>query len=195
MIEEDIWNTLYRAYDEQDILLYVGISSSPLLRLTEHTRVARWAMYAVKVTFERFPARSAVEKAEREAIRTERPIFNIAHTEGVSRSFEYLQERYARGLFVDWPPPTHLGPRSSAPDAPRKQESKPRKPRPQEPDLEGIVPLLTTADAAELLEVPGETLKDWRNANTGPDYYLLPGHVVRYDREVIERWRAMKVAQ
>lgn len=68
--------TLYRAYDDRDRLLYVGISDGEFLRLAQHAASAPWTVYAVTIRLERFPLRSLAEAAEREAIATEDPVWN-----------------------------------------------------------------------------------------------------------------------
>lgn len=68
--------TLYRAFDDQDRLLYVGISDSVFLRLGQHNDRAPWANYATKITLERFGTREEAEAAEAAAILTEDPVWN-----------------------------------------------------------------------------------------------------------------------
>lgn len=67
---------LYRVFDAQDRLLYVGIAYSIFLRLAQHNDSAGWAHHAVKITLERFSGREAAVAAESEAIRTEDPVWN-----------------------------------------------------------------------------------------------------------------------
>lgn len=68
---------LYRHYDELDRLLYVGVSSSALVRfLSGHRSNATWADRTVKITIERFPTREEALGAEQVAIKTEGPIHN-----------------------------------------------------------------------------------------------------------------------
>jgi hypothetical protein len=78
----DVSTTLYRAYDERGVLLYVGIANTPLLRVEQHSSTARWACYAAKITFERHPSRPEAAEAEVTAIKVEKPAFNIAHSGG-----------------------------------------------------------------------------------------------------------------
>ncbi|MFJ5532525.1 hypothetical protein [Streptomyces sp. NPDC093261] len=68
--------TVYRAYDEQERLLYVGISYNELLRLGQHTSSSQWAAYVAKITFQRCATRREAEEAEAEAIKSEDPVFN-----------------------------------------------------------------------------------------------------------------------
>ena len=67
---------LYRFYDEQDRLLYVGISGSWNQRIHQHEKQAGWFSMASRCTFERYPDRAAVEAAETEAILNEFPVYN-----------------------------------------------------------------------------------------------------------------------
>jgi hypothetical protein len=69
--------TLYRAFDADGQLLYIGIADGPFLRLAKHAETAPWAVYARTITLEPYPHRFAAEEAEREAIATEDPVWNI----------------------------------------------------------------------------------------------------------------------
>jgi predicted GIY-YIG superfamily endonuclease len=68
---------LYRHFDKDDRLLYVGISLSTAHRLAEHRCVSGWSSKVVKITIERFPTRKAALEAERNAIQAEAPIHNV----------------------------------------------------------------------------------------------------------------------
>lgn len=67
---------LYRHFDKDGVLLYVGVSMSPLLRTSAHKR-SRWhkAIYCIKLTH--FDTPSEAYAAEEIAIKSEMPIFNI----------------------------------------------------------------------------------------------------------------------
>jgi hypothetical protein len=67
---------LYRFYDEEDRLLYVGISGSWNQRIHQHEKQSGWFSLASRCTFERYPDRASVEAAETAAILTEFPIYN-----------------------------------------------------------------------------------------------------------------------
>lgn len=67
---------LYRHFDKDGNLLYVGISLSATGRLVSHKRNANWFDDIASVTIEKFKTRSAAEKAERKAIQNENPKHN-----------------------------------------------------------------------------------------------------------------------
>lgn len=67
---------LYRHFDKEGNLLYVGISLSAMGRLVSHKRDANWFDDIASVTIEKFKTRSAAEKAERKAIQNEIPKHN-----------------------------------------------------------------------------------------------------------------------
>lgn len=46
---------------------------------------------------------------------------------------------------------------------------------------------LSTADVAEYLSVPANTVRYWRTAGKGPAYFRV-GKFVRYQRSELERW-------
>lgn len=68
---------VYRMYDEDGRLLYVGISRTMARRLTEHHREQPWAHEIASVAGKRYTSREAARAAEIEAIRTEGPAYNI----------------------------------------------------------------------------------------------------------------------
>ena len=68
---------LYRAYDKEDKLLYVGFSVSMLNRVLRHKNSSSWFRDAAKITMEQFETKELVLAAERAAIKTEAPMHNI----------------------------------------------------------------------------------------------------------------------
>lgn len=73
---------LYRHYDEQDVLLYIGISDVVTARGRSHAHSSDWTRYAVRFTGQWFPDRKSAEVAERAAIEREAPVFNRQHATG-----------------------------------------------------------------------------------------------------------------
>jgi len=69
---------LYRHFDREGTLLYVGISYNSVERLMKgHKQNALWFDQVTKIEIERFPSRSEALRAEKEAIKTDRPRHNI----------------------------------------------------------------------------------------------------------------------
>lgn len=73
---------LYRHYDKDDNLLYIGISLSSIGRYQTHRNQSHWAKYSVKMTTEWFDTRKLAEDAEKKAITQERPLHNIIYNSG-----------------------------------------------------------------------------------------------------------------
>jgi predicted GIY-YIG superfamily endonuclease len=73
---------LYRHFCAAGRLLYVGISSSAVRRLSEHKKSAEWFNLISRVDIENFSSREAATEAERIAVRDERPLFNIVFNGG-----------------------------------------------------------------------------------------------------------------
>jgi predicted GIY-YIG superfamily endonuclease len=67
---------LYRAFDSEGTLLYVGISGRWSERLHRHEKTSQWMQKADIVKLERFETREAVMAAEKKAIKSERPMHN-----------------------------------------------------------------------------------------------------------------------
>ncbi len=86
---------LYRWYDADDQLLYVGITNDPHVRQSSHAKKSSWADFAHHARIERHPSRALAEAAEKAAIESERPLFNHVHNdtpEARQRLVAYLIE-------------------------------------------------------------------------------------------------------
>jgi predicted GIY-YIG superfamily endonuclease len=70
-------NILYRYFDENDRLLYVGITKNQFQRFQSHAFNTKWVELIHKATFEHYFSRSEVRQAEIAAIAAENPMFNI----------------------------------------------------------------------------------------------------------------------
>lgn len=67
---------VYRYYNDEGVLLYIGESLSYIRRLSEHLKKASWVESVCSVTLERFDTKKQAQNAEREAIEKENPVFN-----------------------------------------------------------------------------------------------------------------------
>lgn len=83
---------LYRHYNADGALLYVGISLSAVKRLGEH-RDSLWANEITRIEIQYFEDRRTAEKAEKEAIKTESPIFNKRH---MPKQMSELEQAFLR---------------------------------------------------------------------------------------------------
>ncbi|MBV8664654.1 MAG: helix-turn-helix domain-containing protein [Hyphomicrobiales bacterium] len=73
---------LYRHFDAEGRLLYVGISLAALTRLAQHKERSHWFAAIATVTIETFATREDAIQAETLAIQTEAPRFNIKMAQG-----------------------------------------------------------------------------------------------------------------
>ncbi|QGJ87583.1 G-I-Y-Y-I-G endonuclease [Gordonia phage Faith5x5] len=72
---------VYRIYDEDGVLLYVGSTNSVRTRLNDHfIQKAPWFRFAHRVEMEQYATRYEAREAERAAILTEGPIGNTQNT-------------------------------------------------------------------------------------------------------------------
>lgn len=71
---------LYRLYDANGQILYVGISRNPAWRWGAHAEQHPWWLDVDSFDVEWHPSRAAAEAAEKHAILTERPARNVTHT-------------------------------------------------------------------------------------------------------------------
>lgn len=74
---------LYRWWDADGRLLYVGKSVSVFARIAAHRRDSAFFAEAATMTMERFETARDLGMAEVSAIRNERPLYNIVHSLGV----------------------------------------------------------------------------------------------------------------
>lgn len=72
--------SLYRCFSAANDLLYVGISLHVIYRMTQHRDGSDWYQEMRTLTVEHFETREEAIAAEREAIRNERPKFNVTHS-------------------------------------------------------------------------------------------------------------------
>lgn len=72
-------STVYRYFDVDDLLIYVGVTDRGVKRLHEHADSKPWWHLAVRCTMEHFPDRDAALAHEKELIETLRPPFNEQH--------------------------------------------------------------------------------------------------------------------
>lgn len=71
--------TLYRFYDADGALLYIGVTMDPPVRWKAHADVKEWWATVRNIKMEPFETRTEVLAAERAAIKAERPRYNVIH--------------------------------------------------------------------------------------------------------------------
>lgn len=76
---------LYRFYDIESVLLYIGITAHPYKRWEQHEKRKPWFSQVAVITRSVLPDFESAVNAERHAIRNERPKYNIAHNGGGAR--------------------------------------------------------------------------------------------------------------
>ena len=64
-------------WDKDGVLLYIGKSNKPLDRWKQHHRDKPWFEQATRFEYEPHEDEAAAYAAEREAIKTEHPLYNI----------------------------------------------------------------------------------------------------------------------
>ena len=77
--------TLYRMFDADGRLLYVGISSDVGKRLKQHSQDKDWWKQVATVGVEHHKSRRHAAVAEREAIIAEKPLWNLTYNTGMSK--------------------------------------------------------------------------------------------------------------
>ena len=75
---------LYRHFDKNGTLLYIGISISAIYRFGVHTELCSdWIEKTTRIEIERFLIRQHALEAEKKAIINELPLYNYAHNKNV----------------------------------------------------------------------------------------------------------------
>lgn len=103
---------LYRHFDKDNQLLYVGISIDPKRRYLQHCENKDWTGDIQNITIEAFQNRELALRAEKEAIIKEKPIYNIQHNRTVREEENNinfiekpfcLDEQFELLKMVGWP--------------------------------------------------------------------------------------------
>lgn len=81
---------LYRFFDKDGQLLYVGVSSNWQQRLKQHYKESLFHWEAATITLEHFDTRESVEEAEKLAIQTENPKYNKALNPNFETATDHL---------------------------------------------------------------------------------------------------------
>lgn len=90
---------LYRHFDKDGQLLYVGISFRAIIRQAAHRDKAPWWGDVASITVEKFPSRAAARAAEKKAIQEERPLHNNHWNK---KKFRY-EAQYSKGHTIELP--------------------------------------------------------------------------------------------
>lgn len=93
---ENKLQTLYRFFDSEDNLLYVGVSVNFLARINQHYSRAEFWDQVKYATFEKYETRVEVEAAEIRAIVNENPVYNKMY----NPNYENSQMHFAK--IKDW---------------------------------------------------------------------------------------------
>lgn len=72
-------HALYRFYNGNGALLYIGIALQPFARMGQHRREKSWWGEVATVTIEHYVSRPKAMAAERAAIKAEKPRYNVVH--------------------------------------------------------------------------------------------------------------------
>ena len=75
--------TLYRFFDDEGQLLYIGISINAFNRAKKHRQEKYWWPEVAAITLYRYKTRADVEEAERRAIKEEKPLYNKTYADPI----------------------------------------------------------------------------------------------------------------
>lgn len=83
-------HTLYRFFDAEDTLLYVGLTVNPGRRMEKHAYDKPWWDTVARIAMEQHPDIETLRAAERAAIKAEKPLHNV-RMNGVSNGRSQTQ--------------------------------------------------------------------------------------------------------
>lgn len=86
---------VYRLYDADDRLLYVGITTNPQRRWWQHARDKHWWPEVTRKTVEWFETRKSAERIEKIEVEEEEPVYNRVYN-GPERRTELRNEDIRR---------------------------------------------------------------------------------------------------
>lgn len=94
---------LYRHFDGDGVLLYVGISANTANRRVQHIQKAKWLRFQATERVTWLPDRADAEREEESAILQENPVFNIRGASPGSRErrLKYLVDHNAWDLLKE----------------------------------------------------------------------------------------------
>lgn len=78
-------NVLYRFFDAEGVLLYVGATTNPALRFDNHSRAQPWWPEVATITLQHCFDWDELDTEETRAIRTENPKYNQVHSKTATR--------------------------------------------------------------------------------------------------------------
>lgn len=93
---------LYRMFDSDGVLLYVGVTGRWSRRSSEHAETQPWWPLVTSVTIEHFASREEVIDAEARAIKLEQPAYNTAgnqisqHGDTCPNAYSHLTKHWNR---------------------------------------------------------------------------------------------------
>lgn len=96
-VRSDVPHYVYRYYDADDRLLYVGCTNSPIMRRRGHEKAATWFANVARARHTVFPDRRAALQRESQAIHLEKPRHNVKGRwrVGYSRDHWELEDYHA----------------------------------------------------------------------------------------------------
>lgn len=102
-----IATALYRFFDTGGRLLYVGIATDPQVRWYAHREEKSWWLEVAHETIDWFPDRLSAKAAEKAAIKSEAPLYNVTHSTTRKRGDAAAdnKSKYARVRTVRIPDP------------------------------------------------------------------------------------------
>lgn len=93
---------IYRLWDRDNQLLYIGCSPNPLSRIHAHTRIKAWATAIASATLEWFDSHEQAKRAEALAIAAELPEWNVHHRPNPKHSIGILCREFSRDNPETW---------------------------------------------------------------------------------------------
>lgn len=95
-----VQHSVYRLFDAEGVLLYIGRTDNLHRRLVEHQSVQPWSSEIAEVRARLYPTRMEAARAERVAINSEGAKYNMAAGDKARRNMEMVERLLDRNLDV-----------------------------------------------------------------------------------------------
>lgn len=92
--------SLYRQFNSEGTLLYVGVSFSAVYRTSQHRKNSPWYREIANIKIEHYETRQEALDAEILAIKFEKPLYNKIHSKISDRNLAPIFEKYKKPVVI-----------------------------------------------------------------------------------------------
>lgn len=94
--------SVYKCFDEDGALLYVGVGDTALVRIKSHQKEKAWFDEVVNITISKYEDRATALAEEIRSIREDKPVFNKLGKENCARVYMETYKLFMRRMKFTW---------------------------------------------------------------------------------------------